>query len=692
MTDQYVQLAADGAGKKIDTSELTVNSQTVERQRVVIGDPTNPAGLADVTGPNAAPLTTDNGLVVSVSPNSRVTLAAEHRDAFGRIAIAQRQNDFECVFAGNVNMASMISATLTGTGSITQANGQALFSTGGTTGTVDARSLGTTGYRPGAEVYAYFTAYWADSAVGTFQRIGLFDANNGFYVGFEDNKFSVSLRTAGIDTHIAQASFNVDDLTGSATSKFTRAGTPEAVDFTHQNVFRLRFGWVGSAPILYEILSPDGHWILFHQVRQPNTQPTPSIQNPNLPMSVSMSDTGTGCTIGTSCWCAGSSSQFNTLAQPVTASTLAMQTHSVVQGKTTSGNYVDQQVDATGAVVLSGDSIIDVQQLMDAQAPEGAIATFTTGQPGTDFAGVDFMSAMFDDAQGLAARVRITNPALMDAKGAQITSDAPAPILIGGLIGKVDILDTAGYQSLNITTQAYAGSVMASDDLINWQALSGTNRTIAATYVTAVTAANGFSFPCLARYVKFTCTTAGGATVYLRNQPWAPGYATPIANNVAQLGGTNTVAAAGVAGMLAVGGNIATGVAPTAGPVYIAGIDTAGKTRPLLTDPLGDVQVVGTNVPGVTVTPATATAPVQVGGINMSTAQRISASPDGALTVGMAPTNLGEEGVRETLGQIVRELKQMNLFLRQLPLYLSLGDTFIDEDANLRDDPSLFTN
>jgi hypothetical protein len=57
MADQYVQVAADSTGKKVDTSELTVNSQTVQRQRVIVGSNSDddafgsvfPAGFLRVT-------------------------------------------------------------------------------------------------------------------------------------------------------------------------------------------------------------------------------------------------------------------------------------------------------------------------------------------------------------------------------------------------------------------------------------------------------------------------------------------------------------------------------------------------------------------------------------------------------------------------------------------------------------------
>lgn len=47
--DQFVQIeAADNTGKKVDVSELLVGANTVERQRVVNADPTNPLGLQQI--------------------------------------------------------------------------------------------------------------------------------------------------------------------------------------------------------------------------------------------------------------------------------------------------------------------------------------------------------------------------------------------------------------------------------------------------------------------------------------------------------------------------------------------------------------------------------------------------------------------------------------------------------------------
>lgn len=49
MADAYVQVAADGSGKKVDTSELTrADGTVVERQRVVVSSPSDPNRVAEV--------------------------------------------------------------------------------------------------------------------------------------------------------------------------------------------------------------------------------------------------------------------------------------------------------------------------------------------------------------------------------------------------------------------------------------------------------------------------------------------------------------------------------------------------------------------------------------------------------------------------------------------------------------------
>ena len=61
MADGLVQVAPDSTGKKVDTSELTVGANTVERQRVVLADDATAAALAKIQ--NSAPAGTEYALV-----------------------------------------------------------------------------------------------------------------------------------------------------------------------------------------------------------------------------------------------------------------------------------------------------------------------------------------------------------------------------------------------------------------------------------------------------------------------------------------------------------------------------------------------------------------------------------------------------------------------------------------------------
>lgn len=62
MSNGIVQLQPDSSGKKVDTSEIAVGTNTVERQRINISDPVNANGHAEVK--DASITGSEYGLVV----------------------------------------------------------------------------------------------------------------------------------------------------------------------------------------------------------------------------------------------------------------------------------------------------------------------------------------------------------------------------------------------------------------------------------------------------------------------------------------------------------------------------------------------------------------------------------------------------------------------------------------------------
>lgn len=233
---------------------------------------------------------------------------------FGALAVAQRTNHVEATFASSGTLSTLLTLANTGSGASdwgTTTVGMATFSTGATNpSTAKGTSLTSVLYRAGEEVYAYFTAAFTTGVAGTFQRVGLTDEVEGFWMGYEGTAFSVSYSTNSVITSVAQASWNVDTATAQVGSDFTSNGVAVALDPTKLNLYRIRFGWLGIGPAEFEVMSPDGIWVLLHQFRFPNSQATPSIRTPNLPMKVWLSSTGSNLVVKSSCLAAGVASQM----------------------------------------------------------------------------------------------------------------------------------------------------------------------------------------------------------------------------------------------------------------------------------------------------------------------------------------------------------------------------------------------
>lgn len=196
----------------------------------------------------------------------------------------------------------------TGTGAVTSVIPQAQVATGTLNGACFAllQSVQAVRYRAGKEGYSYFTCEFTTQADGvtgianSTQQIGLFDAQNGIWLGFSGLNFCVARRKQGVDTIVTRANFNRDKLDGTGPSRMI-------ANFSMNNVFKISFGYLGAAVIVYEILSPIGIWVPFHVVEYPGSAKNTHISNPVLPVACRAEKT-TGATnviMRTSSWSAG---------------------------------------------------------------------------------------------------------------------------------------------------------------------------------------------------------------------------------------------------------------------------------------------------------------------------------------------------------------------------------------------------
>ena len=413
-----VVVASDQTKIKVDLTETTANSVAIKVDNSAVTQPISatslplPTGAAtaalqtqpgvdigDVTINNAAGASAvniqDGGNTITVDGTVTANLSATDNavldeieldttsisrvlntatDSFGHIIIGDINNDIDVQFyraTSDSNLSNIITETEANGGTASRSNGMATFAT---TTTSNSRAKGVSlvpvVYTAGSEVYMIFTAAFptATGGTGSYRRIGLYnDLTDGFFIGYETTgTFGVSLLRGASITTTLKANFSNDTLVGGAGSLFTRAGTPEAIDLTKLNIFRIRFGWLGSAPIKFEVMSPDGHWVTFHTISQPNLAALPSINTADLyaTCDVATGTSGNAQSILSNCWGAGTTQKLRKINDTLTTNSLAGLTRAVLTGETTGGGggFVNVKVNPSGAITADVTGTVKIDQ------------------------------------------------------------------------------------------------------------------------------------------------------------------------------------------------------------------------------------------------------------------------------------------------------------------------------------------
>lgn len=205
---------------------------------------------------------------------------SELNTIFGESTAVIPHADIEEQFHYNVNTRTLTTTTANGGAASVENDMLKLSSSTATNGSVTVETKKPIRYRPGKEAYALFTAMWDGQGVaGSKQRIGIWNKTDGFYVGFNGTDFVVGYTRDGTDTEVTESNFN---------------GETEHIsllDFTKLNIFRISFGWLGTAPCTFEFLGPDHRWHIMHIIEFQNTLTQPSITNPNLHFTIDVTKT-----------------------------------------------------------------------------------------------------------------------------------------------------------------------------------------------------------------------------------------------------------------------------------------------------------------------------------------------------------------------------------------------------------------
>lgn len=232
----------------------------------------------------------------------KVLPSTEAESAFGLFKVSQEFTHVQASFPIGLNT-ELTTATTANSGTVTSTVPFAVLQTStNTAGSAIIQTNNVVKYTPGQGVFARATAIFTTGVANSQQNIGVGDAVDGIFFGFNGTAFGILHRKNSVDTWVAQASWNRDTLA--------------TLDPTKLNVYSFAFQWLGGGPLKFYIETSAGINTLVHVIEYPNSNTTTSMLNPSLPMRARVLNSGNNTNI--------------TLKTPSMAATTEAPAHSVV--------------------------------------------------------------------------------------------------------------------------------------------------------------------------------------------------------------------------------------------------------------------------------------------------------------------------------------------------------------------------
>lgn len=205
-----------------------------------------------------------------------VELGGSNVGAFGDIISVNPQPVIQLDFVYGINSQTGVSSTANAGTVDTNASRLRLQSGTNAAGDAVFQSARVARYRPGEGMEGRFTAVWETSAASSTQIVGIGNANDGYFFGFNGTAFGVSRRKGGTDNWTAQTSWNGDVCDGTGASNFNW-------DKTKGNVMMIRYPFLGYGNIMFYVQnSANSEWILVHTIKYTNSSADVQIDNPSL--------------------------------------------------------------------------------------------------------------------------------------------------------------------------------------------------------------------------------------------------------------------------------------------------------------------------------------------------------------------------------------------------------------------------
>jgi hypothetical protein len=205
---------------------------------------------------------------------------------FGERSVAQNFIQTGWNFPYNINPVQVRTNVLGG-GTVTHENNAAVASVNGTAGDVAfIRTDGSIAYTPGIGAIARFTCVFDDPQDGLLQLIGVGDARDGWFFGYNGLKFGILRRS---------------NVTGTVVDEWTYQDSwniARRADLNPQNgnVYQIAFQWLGYGMQYFAIEEKGGNLEEVHHLEYAGKNKNTSVDIPSLPISMGIACPTVGLT------------------------------------------------------------------------------------------------------------------------------------------------------------------------------------------------------------------------------------------------------------------------------------------------------------------------------------------------------------------------------------------------------------
>lgn len=209
-------------------------------------------------------------------------------DAFSRLRVSNPATVFDSKLLADNQPLTWDDQQTAGTATSTYNTNQSsvtLAVTSGATGTRVRQTYRRFNYQPGKSQLVFLTGILGANVANVTKRLGLFDANNGFFFESDGTDVGVVRRTftsgVAVDNRVAQSAWNLDKMDGSGPSGIN-------LDFTKVQIFLIDFEWLGVGRIRMGFVV-NGMIHYCHQFLIANVISLVSLSVPNLPLRYELS-------------------------------------------------------------------------------------------------------------------------------------------------------------------------------------------------------------------------------------------------------------------------------------------------------------------------------------------------------------------------------------------------------------------